>query len=135
MDRSTIWFTNNFYDGEGTSGVGAVGAFDVRTRRFEMRYLPEIAAWSGSAISLDGEGLWIGLMRQPEGAAFSGGLLHYNPGDQSKADPSRLGEFDWSGVRLVLDLLRSAFHEDDKTTHLEYEEWAANELSETSGHA
>jgi hypothetical protein len=80
MDGFTIWFTNKFYDGEGTSGVGAVGAFDVRTHRFEMRYLPEIAAWSGSAISLDGDGLWIGLMRQPEGSAFGGGLLHYNPG-------------------------------------------------------
>jgi hypothetical protein len=80
MGGSTIWFANKFYDGEGTSGVGAVGAFDVRTHRFEMKYLPEIAAWSGSAIRLDGDSLWIGLMRQPEGAAFSGGLLHYNPG-------------------------------------------------------
>jgi hypothetical protein len=78
MDGSTVWFANRFYDGEGTSGVGAVGSFDVRTHKFEMRYLPEIVAWSGSAMRLDGDDLWIGLMRQPEGAAFSGGLLHYN---------------------------------------------------------
>ncbi len=78
MDGSTVWFANRFYDGEGTSGVGAIGAFDVRTRQFEMRYLPDIAAWSGSAMRLDGDDLWIGLMRQPEGAAFSGGLLRYN---------------------------------------------------------
>jgi hypothetical protein len=78
IDGSTVWFANRFYDGEGTSGVGAVGALDLRTHKFEMRYLPEIAAWSGSAMRLDGDDLWIGLMRQPEGAAFSGGLLRYN---------------------------------------------------------
>jgi hypothetical protein len=78
MDGSTVWFANRFYDGEGTSGVGAVGHFDLRTHKFEMRYLPEIAAWSGSAIRPDGDDLWIGLMRQPEGAAFGGGLLRYN---------------------------------------------------------
>ena len=75
---STIWFANTFYDGEGVSGVGAIGSFDVRTHRFTMRHLPQIAAWSGSAIALDGDNLWIGLMRQPEGAAFGGGLLRYN---------------------------------------------------------
>jgi hypothetical protein len=77
MGGSTVWYANRFYDGEGTSGVGAIGAFDVSTGKFEMRYLPAIAAWSGSAIRLDGDDLWVGLMRQPEGAAFSGGLLRY----------------------------------------------------------
>jgi hypothetical protein len=78
LDGSTVWFANHFYDGEGTSGVGAIGTFDVRTHKFEMRYLPEITAWSGSAIRLDGENLWVGLMRQPEGAAYGGGLLRYD---------------------------------------------------------
>jgi len=74
----TVWFTNSFYDGEGTSGVGALGSFDVRTHKYEMRYLPEIAHWSGSAIRIDGDSIWIGLMRQPEGAAYGGGLLRYD---------------------------------------------------------
>jgi hypothetical protein len=74
----TIWFTNSFYDGEGTSGVGALGSFDARTHKYEMRYLPEITHWSGSAIRLDGDSIWIGLMRQPEGAAYGGGLLRYD---------------------------------------------------------
>jgi hypothetical protein len=78
LDGTTIWFANNFYDGEGTTGVGAIGSFDTRTHKFEMRYLPEIVPWSGSAMRLDGDDLWIGLMRQPEGAAFGGGLLRYN---------------------------------------------------------
>jgi hypothetical protein len=78
FDGQRIWFANTFYDGEGVSGVGAIGSFDPATRRFEMRYLPEIAPWSGSAILLDGDDVWVGLMRRPEGAAIGGGLLRYN---------------------------------------------------------
>jgi hypothetical protein len=73
-----LWFANTFYDGEGVSGVGAIGSFDIPARKYEMRYLPEIAPWSGSAIMLDGEDLWIGLMRRPEGAGYGAGLLCYH---------------------------------------------------------
>jgi hypothetical protein len=73
-----IWFASTFYDGEGVSGVGAIGVFDVTARKYHMRYLPEIAGWSGSAILLDGDELWIGLVHHPEGADFGGGLLGYN---------------------------------------------------------
>lgn len=72
-----IWFATMFYDGEGVSGIGAVGTFDIASRKYEMRYLPEIASWSGSAILLDGDDLWIGLKRRPEGADIGGGLLRY----------------------------------------------------------
>jgi len=78
LDGNRIWFANTFYDSEGVSGVGAIGSFDLSTRRYEMRYLPEIAPWSGSAILLDGADLWIGLMRRPEGADYGAGLLRYN---------------------------------------------------------
>ena len=78
LDRNKIWFASTFYDAEGVSGVGAIGSFDITTRQYEMRYLPEIAPWSGSAILLDGADLWIGLMRRPEGADYGAGLLRYN---------------------------------------------------------
>lgn len=78
LSGTKIWFASTFYDGEGVSGVGAVGAFDISTRKYQMRYLPEIAPWSGSAILLDGDDLWIGLMRRPEGAGYGAGLLRYN---------------------------------------------------------
>lgn len=78
FDGRTLWFTNTFYDGEGISGVGAIGAFDSVTHRYAMRYLPEIKQWSGSAILLDGDDVWVGLMHRPEGANFGGGLLRYN---------------------------------------------------------
>jgi hypothetical protein len=69
---------NAAIDGEGHSGVGAVGTFDIQSGRYHMRYLPEIAASSGSAIRLDGDALWIGLLHRGEGAATGGGLLRYN---------------------------------------------------------
>ena len=74
----TIWFATTFYDGEGVSGIGAIGSFDIAARKYQMRYLPQIAPWSGSAMMLDGDDLWIGLKRRPEGADISGGLLRYN---------------------------------------------------------
>jgi hypothetical protein len=55
-----------------------VGVFDIPTRQYDMRYLPEIAPWSGSAILLDDGDLWIGLMRRPEGNDYGAGLLRYN---------------------------------------------------------
>jgi len=73
-----LWFADTFYDGEGVSGVGAIGSFDALTHAFEMRNLPEIAAWSGSALVVDGRDLWVGLMGRPEGANYGGGLLRYN---------------------------------------------------------
>lgn len=73
-----IWFATTFYDGEGVSGVGAIGAFNLSTRKYEMHYPREIALWSGSTILLDGSDLWIGLKRRPEGADLGGGLLRYN---------------------------------------------------------
>jgi hypothetical protein len=78
LHGNKIWFANTFYDGEGVSGAGAIGSFDISTRKYEMRYLPEIAPWSGSAILLDDGNLWIGLMSRPEGAEYGAGLLRYN---------------------------------------------------------
>lgn len=78
LDGNRVWFVNSFYDSEGASGVGAIGTFDVPSRKYEMRYLAEIAPWSGSAILRDGEDVWAGLMRRPEGANYGAGLLRYN---------------------------------------------------------
>jgi len=78
LSGNQIWFASTFYNGEGISGVGAVGAFNLRARRYRMHYPPEIAAWSGSAMLLNADNLWIGLVRHPEGADYGGGLLRYN---------------------------------------------------------
>ena len=78
FDGERLWFVNSFYDGEGISGVGALGSFDLATRKYEMRYLREIVPWSGSALLLDHNSIWIGLMRRPEGAEYGGGVLRFD---------------------------------------------------------
>lgn len=76
--RDTVWFGTNFYDGEGTTGVGAVGSFALATRRYDVRYSPALADWSTSALAADGGALWLGLVVYPEGAPQSGGVLRYD---------------------------------------------------------
>ena len=59
-------------------GVGAIGSFDVTTLKYEMRYIPEIVRWSASALRLDGDNLWIGLMGRPEGSEYGAGVLRFD---------------------------------------------------------
>lgn len=72
---SRIWFGKTFYDGEGHTGVGDLGYFDTTSRTFAFLKLPELASWSVSALLVEGNDAWVGLMGQPEGAAYSNGLL------------------------------------------------------------
>lgn len=78
----TLWFASTFYDGEGMSGVGAIGRIAPGERTVEMRYPPEMACCSGSALFVEPEGeevLYVGLVSRPEGAPVGRGLLRYNP--------------------------------------------------------
>lgn len=77
-DAQRLWFGLTFYDGEGWTGVGAFGAFDLHTRTFEMHYLPEMAAWSVSALLVEPDAVWLGLVLNPEGPLYSGGLLRWD---------------------------------------------------------
>jgi hypothetical protein len=63
------------------SGVGAIGRITPGERTVEMRYPPEMACCSGSALFVEQEGeevLYVGLMSRPEGAPRGRGLLRYN---------------------------------------------------------
>jgi len=70
-----IWFGKSFYDGEGITGVGAIGSFDRTTKRFAFLQIPEVVDWSVSNLLIEGDTIWAGLVRHPEGADRSGGLL------------------------------------------------------------
>jgi hypothetical protein len=70
-----VWFGNSFYDAEGLSGVGALGTYHRKTRKFEFFYLPEIVNWSVSALRLVGPDVWVALAGRPEGAFYGGGVL------------------------------------------------------------
>lgn len=73
-----IWFGKTFYDGEGTTGVGALSYFDITQQKFTFLNIPEVVEWSVSAILVEGETLWAGLQNNPEGASRSGGLLRHD---------------------------------------------------------
>ena len=73
-----LWFGKTFYDGEGATGIGGVGYFDTTTSKYTFLTVPEIVGWSVSAILVEGKDLWIGLVRHPEGADYSGGVLRHD---------------------------------------------------------
>jgi hypothetical protein len=72
---SRIWFGKSFYDGEGTTGVGDLGYFDTTSRQFTFLHLPETARWSTSALLVEGDVAWAGLVGEYELATKSNGLL------------------------------------------------------------
>jgi hypothetical protein len=73
-----IWFGKAFYDGEGTTGVGGLGYFDTRSKQFTIFSIPELADWSVSALYVEDDAVWAGLVNHPEGAGRSGGLIRYD---------------------------------------------------------
>ena len=77
LHAKRLWFGKSFNDGEGYTGVGSLGYFDIEQRIYKLIKLPELADWSTSAILIEKGAIWIGLARHPEGASYSGGLLRY----------------------------------------------------------
>ena len=83
-----FWFGKTFYDGEGNTGVGGFGYFDPEERKYGVFSPPELADWSASALLVEEKDIWLGLVRHPEGAPYSGGLLRYerDSGEAEKFD-------------------------------------------------
>ncbi|MCD6427442.1 MAG: hypothetical protein J7L03_05050, partial [Caldisericaceae bacterium] len=57
---SKIWFGLKFYDGEGITGVGGYGVFDINSISSVIKYYQETAAWSASAIFVDYDKVCLG---------------------------------------------------------------------------
>jgi hypothetical protein len=80
-DKEIIWFGISFYDGEGTTGVNALGRFDTKTKQYHLEYFWEIADHASSAIMVDDDYIWLGLVTHPEGADCGEGLFRLNRKD------------------------------------------------------
>jgi len=79
IEGSRIWFGNNYYDGEGATGVGAFGYFDMKTRRYLLFSPPEVAHWEISALRVEPDAVWLGLDRFGEDISPSpGGLARWD---------------------------------------------------------
>jgi hypothetical protein len=77
-----LWFGKQFYDGEGITGVGGFGYFDRVTKDFTLFHPGEVVDWSTSAILVEADTVWLGLVHFTEGAGGSGGLVQYNQATQ-----------------------------------------------------
>ena len=77
VEKGGIWFGKTFYDGEGTTGVGAVG-FLSTSGHYSFLTIPELHDWSADTILVEPDTLWVGLVNHPEGPLSSGGLLEYD---------------------------------------------------------
>lgn len=97
QEDGRIWFGKSFYDGEGSSGVGGFGYFDVSERRLYMFEPPEIADWSVSAIDVGPDAVWMALVQNGEYGGSSGGLLRYD----RQSGVVRRFELPDIGVRLI----------------------------------
>jgi hypothetical protein len=72
-----FWFARTFYDGEGSSGVGAVGLLS-RSSEYSFLTIPALFDWSVDVMLVEPDVLWAGLVMHGEGADGSGGLLRYD---------------------------------------------------------
>jgi hypothetical protein len=73
-----VWIGKGFYDGEGLTGVGGIGYFDRSTKKFTFLRIPEVVDWSTAGLLVEGDTLWAALVRHPEGATVSGGLIRHD---------------------------------------------------------
>ncbi len=72
-DGDRIWLGKTFYDGEGSTGIGGFGYFDMATRKLRMYAPPEVVDWSISAILVRPDAVWMGIAMNGESAGSSGG--------------------------------------------------------------
>ena len=79
IEGERIWFGNNYYDGEGSRGVGAFGYFDTANRKYTLYSPAEVAPCEISAILVEQDQIWVALDRFGEDISKSpGGLVRWN---------------------------------------------------------
>ena len=83
LDGGRIRFGLGFYDGEGFTGVGGIGYFDLKSKKFEITYLKDIAGSSVYSMLVEADTIWLGLGVQPEGAVYPQGIVKVSRKDNS----------------------------------------------------
>lgn len=79
IEDGKIWFGNNYYDGEGETGVGAFGNFDTSTQRYTLFSPREIARHEIGAILVEPDFVWLALDQFIEDISKApGGLVRWN---------------------------------------------------------
>ncbi len=74
-----IWLCPDFYDSEGYTGLGGIGYFDMKERKYEIFYSSKTSGWGCSTLMAEKGKVWAGLSGRPEGETSPGGLAAYDP--------------------------------------------------------
>ena len=79
IEGDRLWLGNQYYDGEGDTGVGAFGYFDFSSRKYTLFSPPEIAHWEISALLVEPDVVWLGLDHFGEDiSTFPGGFVRWD---------------------------------------------------------
>lgn len=78
LEGDKLWFGKTFYDGEGNSGVGGFGYFDTKDHQFHQFLPPEVADFSISAILVEPDTVWMGILHAGEWGDSPAGILRYD---------------------------------------------------------
>jgi len=73
-----LWFGKTFYDGEGNSGVGGFGYFDATDQQYHLFAPREVVNYAISAIHVDPETVWMGILQSGEYGPCSAGVLRFD---------------------------------------------------------
>jgi hypothetical protein len=65
LTSSQYWVGKTFYDGEGTTGVGAIGYLD-RAGRYTFLQIPDLFDWSVDSSVVEETVIWAGVLRIPK---------------------------------------------------------------------
>ena len=78
VEGGRFWFGRTFYAGEGYSGTGGFGYFDVATRRFETFSSREFTTPAASAIHVQPDAVWVALVTHGEYGHYGEGVIRYD---------------------------------------------------------
>lgn len=76
--EGTLWFGKVFADGEGLTGVGGFGYFDLKRKAFRVFSPAEARDFSVNALLVEKEAVWLGLVRNGEWGSTGAGLLRFD---------------------------------------------------------
>lgn len=80
--NNNVYFGISFYDGEGITGVGGIGIFNLKNNKYEIHYIEEIANKSIDKMFFYEDELWCTLYQGGEGAEYHHGVMKYNISDK-----------------------------------------------------
>jgi len=78
IENGEVVFGISFYDGEGSTGLGGIGFYDLIKKTYNINYIKEIADKSIGKMFFYKNELWSTLYQGGEGADYHYGVMKYN---------------------------------------------------------